>query len=226
LGLLFSKENNSENFITKHKYLQKKENTMEAEELKQILEAVMSLPAMQYCEAQMQKAQSEAESPPEEGKMAYEEKDKLDVEGNGEDDDEGNNLLNAVEGEEPEKAKLRMQYQQTRRNYAKLEQDHKALFAKVAELERNERVANRKNDLMQLDAEGFVFDLSEELDVVADMQPERFSKHISSMRKNYKKGPIGVKLNPYNPQNEKQEKPYNPRECMLEAHTQNIKGDK
>lgn len=95
-----------------------------------------------------------------------------------------------------EPAKLRMQRDQERRKYAKLEANYKALFAKVEALERDKRVANRKADLMDLEGQGYAFDLADELEYVSDMEPKLYSKHLNKIKKNYAKAPIGVSIKP------------------------------
>lgn len=62
---------------------------------------------------------------------------------------------------------------------------------RLADLERTARVAERKNELLQLEAEGYEFNFVEELNDVTDMPREQYSKHLQRIRKCYRKAPIG-----------------------------------
>lgn len=106
-----------------------------------------------------------------------------------------------------EPAKLRMKHQQLKRKFHKLsnelnsmqknkDDEVKSLFAKVAELERKEIRAQRTADLLQLEAEGFAFDMSSELEDVVTLTPALYKKHINSIKKNYRKAPINVNVIP------------------------------
>jgi hypothetical protein len=76
--------------------------------------------------------------------------------------------------------------------YAKAYHDIKESYGKrIADMERKARVAERKNELMQLEAEGYEFDFSQELKDVADLPVEQYSKHKERIRKCYRKAPIG-----------------------------------
>lgn len=174
-----------ENSKTKYRYELKRRN-MNPEDLQQIIQALTSLPEWQYlteCMNAKSKLSEDAEEEPE--MMAKED----------EDEDE----------EKMEPAKLRMQRDQVKRQFARaqaewtakveaMQAENKTLFSKVEALERDKRVANRKAELMQLEAEGYAFDLSEELEATADYEPARFSKHISLIKKNYRKAPVNVNV--------------------------------
>jgi hypothetical protein len=102
---------------------------------------------------------------------------------------------------QPEHPKLKMQYEQIQRKYTKLEaeneslkNDQKLMFAKFAEIENRERIATRKADLLNLEQQGYDFDMADELEFVADLEPVRFAKHLEKIIKNYKKAPVGVRL--------------------------------
>ncbi len=183
---------------------------MDNEQLKSILEAVMSLPAMQWCAQQMEKSQQEPE------KLAYSEEEKVEGE-------PGEVLEEEIkDDEEVAPAKLRMQYDQARRKNAKLEADYKAMFAKVAQIEKDKTIADRKNELMQLEAEGYEFDMADEVETVSDLEPARFSKHIALMRKNYRRAPIGITFNNVVQPNfdQPKPKPYNAHAVMEAVHNE------
>lgn len=213
LGLMFSmekKEKVLKNSSVSNKYycsLEKRESPMNPEDLKQILEAVMQLPAMQFISERMQAEQDEAAK----AQMAYDEESKEEAhqeEANKEDKslfDEENKEEKSMFSEDKEKTdegeagavgepKLRMQYEQSKRRYAKLEAAHKELAKKITEIEQKERIATRKNDLLQLEAEGYNFDISDELDNVKDMDLARYSKHLQMVRKNYRQAPVGFSM--------------------------------
>jgi hypothetical protein len=96
------------------------------------------------------------------------------------------------EDEAVEPAKLRMQRDQLKRRYAKLEADHKKLAAEVEGMKKKARLSERKADLMQLEGEGFIFDMADEVEYIADLEPKRYSLHLKKIKKNYKQGPVNV----------------------------------
>lgn len=224
LGIMFSKEKISKNLCMSDKYLYAyKESNMDNQLAKELLELVMQLPAMQWAENM---ARKEAEGAQEAEQMAYDE-ESADAappqEGeqpapSGEENNGAPEVPEEKKDEEsPGPAKLRMQYDQERRKNAKLDAEYKALFSKVAELERQERIAQRKADFLQLEAEGFIFDMADEIDTVKDMEPAKFSKHLSNVRKNYKKAPIGFSFVKAVVPGEEVEKQLTPREVMEKA---------
>jgi hypothetical protein len=95
---------------------------------------------------------------------------------------------------EMEPAKLKAQRNQSRRNYAKLLTAHKALEDKVLKLEKAARLAERKADLLELEASGIAFDIGEELSYVEDLDVVKYQKYLGKIKKNFMKAPIGVKI--------------------------------
>ncbi len=158
------------------------------EVVKKAMEAMMSMPEWQYAKECLEKAKMQVDNKPEE-------KDDKPM------DEENKDMHDEEEehGEDVDPAKLRMQRDQSKRRYAKLESEYQTLFSKVAELERKERVADRKSTLLQLEAEGYDFEMAEELEYVSDMEPAKFSAHLNKMRKNYRKAPIGINIRPATP---------------------------
>jgi len=184
LGLLFSKKQSGKTRY-RHELNQFKEN-MAPEELDQLVEALLAHPKMVAALAQdeaaehmeMDEEQTPEEEPLREGKACMAEEE--------EEPDE----------EQLEPAKLRMQRDQERRRYARLEAEHNVLKEKIAAIERKERVASRKADLLALEGEGYSFDIAEELDYVADLEPARYSKHLTKIKKNYRRAPVGINVRP------------------------------
>jgi hypothetical protein len=190
LGMMFQKNSNHK---CKYRYeVRADKEPMNPEEvIKQCIEALTNTPEFSYLRELMQQKQAEAQQYEEEEQKA--EEPKPDTEENG---DEG---VKEDEGEDEDKlepAKLRMQRDQERRRYAKLDADYKALFAKVEALERDKRIANRKADLLALEGEGFAFDMAEELEYVQDMEPKMYSRHIAKIKKNYSKAPLNSNIKP------------------------------
>jgi hypothetical protein len=132
-----------------------------------------------------------------ESKKCYEE-DESDVEEarKAEDVDDDAREEEDEDEDKLEPAKLRMQRDQMRRRYAKLEANYKALFAKVEALERDKRIANRRADLLALEGEGFAFDMAEELEYVQDMDQKMYSRHVNKIKKNYAKAPLNSNIKP------------------------------
>jgi hypothetical protein len=97
--------------------------------------------------------------------------------------------------EEKVKEKYKLQRDQERRKNAKLESAVKELHSRLADLERRERAAARKADLLAIEAEGVMFDMAEELETVSDMSEAAYEKHLGKMRKRYSRSPVGVSLN-------------------------------
>lgn len=216
---------------------------LEKADIEGILQAVMSLPQMKFIEELMQQQQQQeqpapeapAEAAPQEAapaeepvKEQYEQEEEPKEEKDEEqpsDDKEKFGCEEDQETKEPEigKEKLRMQFDQHKRKYAKLESDYKALYSKVAVIERRERRADRKASLMQLEAEGYVFDHAEELDTVQDYDQAKFSKHCSNIKKNYKKAPVGMNLRPRSEEGGIAQA--DPHQVMLQAHNKSLRGN-
>ena len=187
LGLLFQKNRNSKTRYTREIY--HKEN-MSPEDVKTCVEALMSTPEFEFLKELMAQKQAAAEP----AQMREEEAEHYS-------DDPAKDEEAAKEQQEPDEeqldpAKLRMQRDQQVRRYAKLESQYNALAKEVETLKRGERVAQRKAELLQLEAEGFVFDMADELEYVSDLEPARYSKHLSKIKKNYKKAPVGINIKP------------------------------
>lgn len=186
LGLMFHKKDK-----TTRRYSQQRSQMNPEELVNQCVEALSNLPEMAFLRDLMKKSQNEMAEGDEAEKYAEDkaevkpEEEKVSLEEEGHEDEEG---------EDVEPARLRMQRDQAKRRYARLEADHKALFAKVEALERRERIAQRKADLLSLEGLGFDFDLAEELDYVSDMQPKQYSAHLAKIKKRYRKAPINVRV--------------------------------
>jgi hypothetical protein len=109
-------------------------------------------------------------------------------------DDEEEPLAQSAEDDkdkDKENDKMKNAYEQERRRYSRLENENKAMQARLAELEKTSMLAQRKADLIGVEAEGFIFDINDELDAVSEMDAKSYAKHLERMRKNYSKAPIG-----------------------------------
>lgn len=180
LGLLAAKKRGQPHRYSHEVSHAHEEESLNPEEIiKQCLEALAQSPEMAFIRELMAKQQPAQEEPAPE---------QFEAEEKSEDAEPAED-----EGDEPEKYK--MQRDQERRRYAKLQSAHDALAAKVAELETKERISTRKADLLGLEQEGICFDMAEELELVGDMEPARYSKHLATMRKRYQRAPVGVQIN-------------------------------
>ncbi len=160
--------------------------SMTPEEItKHVMEAMSAMPEIEYvreCMKHQEAKHSEEEVKSEEEAMK---------------DDEHHEEVaeeNLEHAEDLEPAKLRMQRDQERRRYAKLETEYKALFDKVSLMERKSRVAERKSDLLGVEQEGVMFDFAEELDLISDMEEDKYQKHLGHMRKRYQRSPVGAQF--------------------------------
>jgi hypothetical protein len=195
LGLLFAKNKNCN---ATYQYEISPEESMNPNDLQQVIEALMATPEFAFIKDLMAKEQSEPAQMEEERDEMEEEPAKMADDPDKDAEEEKEILVGKEEEKEEEElldpAKLRMQRDQQKRRYAKLETQYNNLSAKVAELEKDKRIAQRKSQLLQLEAEGFVFDFTDELEYVADLEPARYSKHLAKIKKNYKKAPVGVNV--------------------------------
>jgi hypothetical protein len=98
------------------------------------------------------------------------------------------------EVEDKDKEKMKNERDAERRKYARLDKEFKTLNSRLADLERRERVAVRKAELLGIEGEGVLFDMNEELETVSDMDSKSYGRHIEKMRKRYQKSPIGVRV--------------------------------
>lgn len=176
LGLLkFNKKYHSE----VSKYTSGEEQMNPEDTIKRCIEALMSTPEFAYLHELM--------ANPKENFESEEEVSEKEVPNAPEEA-----VKDGAEEEKLENVKLR--YNAEKIKYSKLEAEHKALFSKVAELERKERLATRKGDFTQLLAEGYDFDIVEELNDSADMNDAVFAKHLNKVKKSYRKAPINVNV--------------------------------
>ncbi len=183
LGLMYSKNKEG-----RARY--RREVSMNPEELiTKCIEAWQATPEMAFLRELMAKAEGEKAEAPDQfddkEAVMYEDDEEKARDDKGVDEDSDKDL-------DLEPAKLKMQRDQERRRYSKLKSEHEALAAKVAELERRERVADRKAELLGLEGEGIEFDMVEELELVADLEPAKFAKHVEHMRKRYQRSPVGA----------------------------------
>lgn len=72
---------------------------------------------------------------------------------------------------------------------AKLQSQYKTASHQNTELLRRLRRAERRSDLIQLEAEGYRFDLEEELDDMEDLSEEKYQRALDKVRR-YQKAPV------------------------------------
>lgn len=206
LGLLFSKKSKQK---AKYRY-ELKETKMNLEEIvKKCLEAWMATPEMGWVKEHMSKMKHDMEEEEkadfnkdeevEEEAMMKKKKAKELAEEKIEKVPGGSVELEDSEWEEDEdegmhSEKYKIQRDQERRKWSRLNEENKQLAGRLATIEKENRLNKRKADLMQLENEGVLFDMAEELDVVGDMEVARYSKHLNHMKKRYQRGPIGVSI--------------------------------
>lgn len=179
LGVLYEKSINDDKY-----------SHMEKDELiKACLEAVSALPQIMYINDVMKKQEEAAkmeaikEQSGEEDNPMMDNEEEVDIK-----IDNKNKEEDAAYEKEPEK--MKMQHDQQKRKYAKLEMEHKNLQDRLAAMETKSRLAERKAELLQLEQEGIQFDFAEEFDHVKDMETVHYEKHLGRMRKCYNKAPI------------------------------------
>lgn len=189
LGVLYSKNSSSNN--TYFYNLNPEENEMNPEDIvKKCLEACMALPQIKYVDDLMKtpEPKAEPEGNPEKEKLLNEDEEA---------DDEAVDMEKEEEEDEKEKPeKLVAQRDQARRQVSKLQASHKELNDRVVQMEKKTRRAERQTVLLGLEGEGIDFDLGQELEDTVDLTEVQFQKHVTKMRKNYSRAPIGVRIAP------------------------------
>jgi hypothetical protein len=201
LGLLAAKKIGYKSKYN-YEFVNKEDKMIDEDMLREILEAVVKLPEIEYCKQMMEKEMVSGETHDFEedmggnengGQMSKDKMDKMDDKQNPMNDEDTN-------PEDKKSEKYKLQRDQERRRFAKLEAHTKRLEDRFAELEKKELISSRKSDLLGLEGEGISFDMAEELDNVADMDVARYRKHINTMRVRYSRSPVGVKINVANPE--------------------------
>lgn len=92
-------------------------------------------------------------------------------------------------------------HSRVRRERDDLKSKYSLLEATLAEKEneinlllRKYRSSERERDLVRMQHEGYTFDLADEVETVADLSDEAYSKHLDKIKKNYRRAPIGIKF--------------------------------
>lgn len=85
----------------------------------------------------------------------------------------------------------RIRRDQERVRYARQERAIEGLRQENQKLKLKFQRADREKDLVQLEAEGLLFDRAEELDSVTGMTEENYRRHLAKMRKRYQRAPVG-----------------------------------
>lgn len=89
-------------------------------------------------------------------------------------------------GEEP------VQYQRTDRiKLSRLESENTILQKELQTIKLKFQRAEREKDLIELEAEGYLLDRSEELSLVESLPEEKYRSHLNIIRKRYQKAPLG-----------------------------------
>ncbi len=91
-------------------------------------------------------------------------------------------------------SRLRIQHDELKSNYSKLENILKEKELEISTLMRKYRSSERERELIRLQHEGFTFDLADEVEAVADLDEEHYGKYLEKMKKNYRRAPIGIKF--------------------------------
>lgn len=182
LGLLFSKNKSDLHTYSMNPDDEEKSMDNLDDVVSKVLEALESSDVFAWCRSQMDKAPEQMEDDDSPDQMADEEdKDKV-PEPEAFDEEE----------EEVKSAKLRA----AKSEVEKYRRENEAMKASVDAINRKLRLADRERDLTLIGMEGVMFDVGEELEAVADLSPEKYKKHLDTMRKRYQRSPVGVHINP------------------------------
>jgi hypothetical protein len=100
-----------------------------------------------------------------------------------------NSFMPGGSEEEKKKDHARMKEEQEAIELNRANTELAALKSEYETLRRDYRKQIRERDLVQLQAEGFIFDRSEELDHVLELDDTTYSKHMSRARKLYQRSP-------------------------------------
>lgn len=87
-----------------------------------------------------------------------------------------------------------------RREVANVRQENQALRDEVAELKRYNRQARRQAELTGLMAEGYEFNLADEVEDATDMDDTTFARHVNRIRTRYSRSPVGQPAVPLAPE--------------------------
>jgi len=87
--------------------------------------------------------------------------------------------------------RVRLQRDQARLRANHAEQKAAKLETAVRDLQRKFRRADREKDLVQLEAEGYLFDRDEELQTVTDLNADQYSRYLDRIRVRYQRAPLG-----------------------------------
>jgi len=121
------------------------------------------------------------EAPPEEGEPEI-----MAEEGGEEPPSEEEPVQAEKSGEEP------VQYQRTDRiKLSRLESENTTLQKELQAIKLKFQRAEREKDLIELEAEGYLLDRSEELNLVSGLSEDKYQNHLGIIRKRYQKAPLG-----------------------------------
>lgn len=101
-----------------------------------------------------------------------------------------NNPHKQANGMYDPKYKMQAQRDQARLRSHTLEDEKVRLARRVQELEKRVRYSARERDLIQLEAEGVMFDRAEELETAVSMNDAAWGKQMDRIRKRYQRAPL------------------------------------
>jgi len=87
---------------------------------------------------------------------------------------------------------VRLQRDQLRLKLARIEAQNKERDQVIRDLQVKYRRAEREKDLVHLDAQGYQFDLAEELSAVARLSGKDYKAYLDRIRKRYSRAPINA----------------------------------
>lgn len=100
-----------------------------------------------------------------------------------------------VEEEQPVQASKHNKYDRIK--LSRIEQENQVLQRELQGLKLKFQRAEREKDLIELEAEGFMLDRGEELELVSGMPDNKYKAHLQIIRKRYQKAPLGGRHNYY-----------------------------
>lgn len=98
------------------------------------------------------------------------------------------------EEEESKLSKLRMQNDDLKFKFSKLQMTLKEKELEIYSLQRKYNSSVRERELIRLQHEGYSFDLADEVEAVSELSDEHYARYLDKIKRNYKRAPIGIKF--------------------------------
>jgi len=95
----------------------------------------------------------------------------------------------SAEEEQPVQASRGKRYDRIK--LSRMEQENQVLHKEINTLKLKFQRAEREKDLIELEAEGYMLDRGEELELVSGMPDTKYKSHLQIIRKRYQKAPLG-----------------------------------